>query len=34
MEKQFAVKAVMQMQTYWSILEKIPGTKMRLTAYV
>ena len=31
MEKQFAVKAVQQMTTYWSILEKIPGSKLRLT---
>ena len=31
MEKQFAVKAVHQMTTYWSVLEKIPGSKLRLT---
>ncbi|RMZ81970.1 hypothetical protein DV737_g2261, partial [Chaetothyriales sp. CBS 132003] len=31
MEKQFAVKAVQQMTTYWSILEKVPGSKLRLT---
>ncbi|KAK2761306.1 hypothetical protein FQN54_001828 [Arachnomyces sp. PD_36] len=31
MEKQFAVKAVQQMTTYWSILEKLPGSKLRLT---
>jgi hypothetical protein len=31
MEKQFAVKAVHQMTTYWSILEKMPGSKLRLT---
>lgn len=31
MEKQFAVKAVQQMTVYWSILEKIPGSKLRLT---
>ncbi|KAL6250258.1 hypothetical protein RBB50_002559 [Rhinocladiella similis] len=31
MEKQFAVKAVQQMTVYWSLLEKIPGSKLRLT---
>lgn len=31
MEKQFAVKAVQQMTVYWGILEKIPGSKLRLT---
>ena len=31
MEKQFAVKAVQHMMTYWSILEKMPGSKLRLT---
>ena len=31
MEKQFAVKAVHQMTVYWSILEKMPGSKLRLT---
>jgi hypothetical protein len=31
MEKQFAVKAVHQMTVYWSILEKLPGSKLRLT---
>ncbi|PGH28025.1 hypothetical protein AJ80_00280 [Polytolypa hystricis UAMH7299] len=31
MEKQFAVKAVQQMSTYWSILEKIRGSQLRLT---
>lgn len=30
-EKQFAVKAVNQAQTYWGLLEKIPGSKLRLT---
>ncbi|EER22949.1 hypothetical protein D8B26_004531 [Coccidioides posadasii str. Silveira] len=30
-EKQFAVKAVQQMATYWAILEKTPGSKLRLT---
>jgi hypothetical protein len=31
MEKQFAVKAVQQMSVYWSLLEKLPGSKLRLT---
>jgi Polysaccharide biosynthesis len=31
MEKQFAVKAVHHMTVYWSILEKLPGSKLRLT---
>ena len=31
MEQQFAVKAVHQMSTYWDILEKMPGSKLRLT---
>ncbi|KAI5291705.1 hypothetical protein KEM52_000088 [Ascosphaera acerosa] len=31
MEKQFAVKAVQQMITYWSLLESVPGSKLRLT---
>ena len=31
MEQQFAVKAVHQMTTYWSILEKMPGSKLKLT---
>lgn len=30
-EKQFAVKAVVHAQTYWSILEKLPGSKLKLT---
>ncbi|EGP87113.1 unnamed protein product [Zymoseptoria tritici ST99CH_3D1] len=30
-EKQFAVKVVEHMSTYWSILEKLPGSKLRLT---
>ncbi|SPO02061.1 probable DUF757 domain protein [Cephalotrichum gorgonifer] len=30
-EKQFAVKAVQQMTTYWSILEKVKGSSLRLT---
>ncbi|WPG97251.1 Hypothetical protein R9X50_00002300 [Acrodontium crateriforme] len=32
-EKQFAVKAVEHMLTYWSILEKMPGSKLRLTKF-
>ncbi|PIG82364.1 ABC a-pheromone efflux pump AtrD [Aspergillus arachidicola] len=31
MEKQFAVKAVEHLMTYWSILERVPGSKLRLT---
>lgn len=31
MEKQFAVKVVQHMETYWSILEKMPGSALRLT---
>ncbi|KAL2261152.1 hypothetical protein VTK26DRAFT_4626 [Humicola hyalothermophila] len=30
-EKQFAVKAVQHMQTYWAILEKVKGSSLRLT---
>ncbi|RMZ72337.1 DUF757 domain [Pyrenophora seminiperda CCB06] len=30
-EKQFAVKVVQHMETYWKILEKVPGSKLRLT---
>ncbi|KAF2437038.1 DUF757-domain-containing protein [Tothia fuscella] len=30
-EKQFAVKAVQQMLTYWKILEQMRGSKLRLT---
>ncbi|KAL2013349.1 hypothetical protein VTN00DRAFT_874 [Thermoascus crustaceus] len=30
-EKQFAVKAVQHLETYWSILQKIPGSRLRLT---
>ncbi|KAK3719461.1 hypothetical protein LTR37_004319 [Vermiconidia calcicola] len=33
MEKQFAVKVVEHMSTYWAILEKLPGSKLRLTKY-
>ncbi|KAI0461089.1 hypothetical protein LJB42_001420 [Komagataella kurtzmanii] len=32
-EKQFAVKAVTQAETYWNLLTKIPGTKLKLTPY-
>ncbi|KKZ66380.1 hypothetical protein EMCG_07884 [[Emmonsia] crescens] len=31
MEKQFAVKAVQQMTTYWSLLETTRGSSLRLT---
>jgi len=30
-EKQFAVKVVQHMSTYWSILERMQGSKLRLT---
>ncbi|KAN0092012.1 DUF757 domain containing protein [Hyaloscypha variabilis] len=30
-EKQFAVKAVQHMTTYWAILEKVRGSSLRLT---
>ncbi|KAL3421355.1 PBDC1-like protein [Phlyctema vagabunda] len=30
-EKQFAVKAVQHMSTYWAILEKVRGSQLRLT---
>ncbi|QLL32877.1 hypothetical protein HG536_0D03990 [Torulaspora globosa] len=32
-EKQFAVVAVEQAETYWSLLSKVPGSKLRLTKY-
>ncbi|KAL2163337.1 hypothetical protein VTH06DRAFT_5394 [Thermothelomyces fergusii] len=32
-EKQFAVKVVQHMQTYWSILERAKGSSLRLTKY-
>lgn len=32
-EKQFAVKAVMQAETYFGLLEKIPGSKLKLTKF-
>ncbi|PTU24116.1 hypothetical protein P175DRAFT_0428556 [Aspergillus ochraceoroseus IBT 24754] len=31
MERQFAVKAVEHLMTYWSILEKVRGSELRLT---
>ncbi|KAF2402697.1 DUF757 domain protein [Trichodelitschia bisporula] len=31
MEKQFAVKTVQQMMTYWKILEAVPGSTLTLT---
>ncbi|KAH9908855.1 polysaccharide biosynthesis-domain-containing protein [Xylariomycetidae sp. FL2044] len=30
-EKQFAVKAVQHLETYWSILQKVKGSSLRLT---
>ncbi|EGV65951.1 hypothetical protein PSN45_003245 [Yamadazyma tenuis] len=32
-EMQFAVKAVTQAETYWGLLEKIPGSKLKLTKF-
>ena len=32
-EKQFAVKAVVQSETYWNLLEKIPGSQLKLTKF-
>lgn len=32
-ERQFAVKAVMQAEAYWGLLEKIPGSKLKLTKF-
>jgi len=32
-EKQFAVKAVKQVETYWSLLEKVGGSKLKLTKH-
>lgn len=32
-EMQFAVKAVNQSEAYWGLLEKIPGSKLKLTRY-
>ena len=31
MEKQFAVKAVQHLETYWAILERVKGSSLRLT---
>lgn len=33
-EKQIAVRCVEHAQTYWNLLEKIKGSKLRLTKYV
>ena len=32
-EKQFAVKAVQQMSTYWSLLNAVPPSKLKLTQF-
>lgn len=32
-EKQFAVVAVEQAETYWNLISKVPGSKLRLTKY-
>ncbi|RKF60002.1 Protein PBDC1-like protein [Erysiphe neolycopersici] len=32
-EKQFAVKAVQHMTTYWGLLENVPGSKLKLTKF-
>ncbi|SCV01138.1 LAMI_0G09560g1_1 [Lachancea mirantina] len=32
-EKQFAVVAVEQAETYWNLITKIPGSKLRLTKF-
>lgn len=32
-EKQFAVKAVVQAETYWSLLENIKGSSLKLTKF-
>ncbi|AAS53245.1 AFL129Wp [Eremothecium gossypii ATCC 10895] len=32
-EKQFAVVAVEQAETYWGLISKVPGSKLRLTKY-
>jgi hypothetical protein len=32
-EKQFAVKAVKHVETYWSLLEKVGGSKLKLTKH-
>ena len=33
-EKQIAVRCVEHAQTYWSLLEKVRGSALRLTKYV
>lgn len=33
MEKQFAVKTVQHLETYWAILEKVKGSTLRLTKW-
>ncbi|GCF01110.1 hypothetical protein ZYGM_000269 [Zygosaccharomyces mellis] len=32
-EKQFAVVAVEQAETYWNLISKVPGSRLRLTKY-
>ncbi|EEQ38074.1 hypothetical protein EJF18_60099 [Clavispora lusitaniae] len=32
-EKQFAVKAVMQAETYWGLLSKVKGSQLKLTQH-
>ncbi|KAF2823406.1 DUF757-domain-containing protein [Ophiobolus disseminans] len=32
-EQAFAVKVVQHIETYWKILEKVPGSKLRLTKF-
>lgn len=32
-EKQFAVKAVMQAEAYWGLLQKVPGSQLKLTKH-
>ncbi|ODV93572.1 hypothetical protein PACTADRAFT_45968 [Pachysolen tannophilus NRRL Y-2460] len=32
-EKQFAVVAVEQAETYWKLISKIPGSRLKLTSY-
>ncbi|POS83604.1 Duf757 domain-containing protein [Erysiphe pulchra] len=32
-EKQFAVKAVQHMTTYWGLLENVPGSRLKLTKF-
>ncbi|SCU80921.1 LAME_0B05006g1_1 [Lachancea meyersii CBS 8951] len=33
LEKQFAVVAVEQAETYWNLITKVPGSKLRLTKH-